>query len=435
MIIQRDLIEQIEPFLKRREFIAIVGPRQAGKTTFLKIIKDYLLKRLKIPENLIKIITFEDRKLLAQFDSDPVDFVRSYYHPSQTNRTFYFMIDEFQYAKEGGQKLKLVYDTIEDIKIIITGSSSLDIKAQVGKYLVGRMLTFHIYPFNFGEFLRAKNKRLEKVYQEKNKEVIKWLFGHTHIRQKRGRDIFTLEMIKYYEEFCIWGGYPAVVLSKTIRERQKILNDIYNNYILKDIKGLLELATEKNLFSLTQYLSTQIGNILTYQNLGQACGLNYRQVKKHLNILKETFVSQEIRPFFKNRQKELSKNPKIFFTDMGFRNNLVENMNSLDKHSDAGAIIENTVFIRLNEISQGMGKINFWRTKAGAEVDFIFYAQGDNIPIEIKFSEFKKEKISKSFMSFINFFHPKRGIILTKDYWGKTIRDKTEILFAPVYYL
>ena len=248
-------------------------------------------------------------------------------------------------------------------------------------------------------------------------------------------DIFGKEIFRYYEDFCIWGGYPAVILSETIEEKKKLLAEIYNNYVLKDIKGLLELATERNLLSLSQYLATQIGNLLVYQNLAQASELNYRQLKKHLNILKETFLIWELRPFFKNRQKELSKNPKIFFVDMGFRNNLMENMNSLDKRSDAGAIIENAVFIRLKQLCQDAGNINFWRTKAGAEVDFIIHVKGKILPIEVKFSKFRKEQISKSFLSFVNSFRPDKGIVLTKDFWGTVKKGKTEILFAPAYYI
>ncbi|MCD6473265.1 AAA family ATPase [Candidatus Aerophobetes bacterium] len=104
-------------FLKRREFIAVIGPRQAGKTTFLEIIREYLLRELKISRDLIQIVTFEDRRLLMEFEADPVSFVYSYF-PVQSSETAYFMIDEFQYADEDGQKLKLVYATIRGIKII-----------------------------------------------------------------------------------------------------------------------------------------------------------------------------------------------------------------------------------------------------------------------------------------------------------------------------
>lgn len=434
MIYKRDLIDRIKPFLKRREFIAIIGPRQAGKTTLLGIIKDCLSKGFGVSEDFIRTVTFEDRRLLAQFEADPVLFAQSYF-PTGANRTAYLLIDEFQYAEEGGQKLKLIYDTVENLKVIVTGSSSLDIKYQVGKYLVGRVLTFTLYPFNFAEFLRVKDTRLEQIYIRKNKEIVAWLTNQTKPDQKSGNDLFCLEINRLYEDFCIWGGFPAVVMSENREVRWKVLTDIYNNYILKDIKGLLELSTDKNLFTLSQYLATQTGNLVVYQNLSQISGLNYRQLKKHLRILTETLVFREVRPFYQNRQKELSKTPKIFFLDLGFRNYLMENMNSLEKRSDAGAIVENVVFIRLCEIRNEIARINFWRTKAGAEVDFVFQVNEKHIPIEVKFSNFDKPIVRKSFASFVNAFSPERGLILTKNYWDVVSKNGTKILFAPACYL
>lgn len=435
MIIQRDLLHKIKQFIKRDDFISIIGPRQAGKTTFLEILQGYLIEGLKVKKNLIHSITFEDRRLLMEFEADAVSFVRSFI-PAGVKERFYLMIDEFQYAQDGGQKLKLIYDTIKGIKIIITGSSSLDIKAKVGKFMVGRMLNFYLYPFNFREYLRAHNGRLEKIYTENNDKVTDYLFNGKQIKIKSGQDLWHEEFIQEYEKFSVWGGYPIVVLAKSEPERKKLLSDIYNNYILKDIKTLLELATEKNLFLLSQYLATQVSNIIVYQNLSQACALGYRNLKAHLNILDETFICREVKPFFRNRQKELSKNPKIYFLDMGFRNNLMENMNGLDKRSDAGAIVENSCFIRLNELCEGLNKINFWRTKAGAEVDFILHRY-DNIvlPIEIKYSKLTEEKLSKSFMSFINSFKPSQAAVLTKNYWGRAKLGNAEVSFIPIYYL
>lgn len=434
MIYPRDLIKKIEPFLSRREFISIIGPRQSGKTTFLEILRGHLLGKSRVEKKQISYITFEDRKLLAQFETDPISFVRSF-RPYQSEGTLYLMIDEFQYAEGGGQKLKLIYDTMKNLKIIVTGSSSLEIKAKVAKFMVGRMLSFYLYPFSFGEYLATKDNRLEKIYRENYEKIILWLLEGKIVHPKKGVDVFFEEMIRHFEDYCLWGGYPAVTLAPNRTERLKILGDIYDNYILKDIKGLIELATENNLYLLSQFLATQVGNIINYQNLGQASHLNYRQLKKHLNILKETFICQEVRPFFKNRQKELSKNPKVYFYDMGFRNNLLENMSSLDKRPDAGAIIENTIFIKLNELREGQQKVNFWRTKAGAEVDFILQVKGRPVPIEVKFSPFAKEQISRSLASFIESFKPENAAVLTKNYWGSIRKGDTKVLFFPVYYL
>jgi hypothetical protein len=434
VLIQRDLIRKIKLFIKRNEFISIIGPRQSGKTTFLEMLKEYLIEELKVNKELIQSLTFEDRKLLMEFEADAVSFIRSFVPPG-AKKKFYLMIDEFQYAQDGGQKLKLIYDTVKGIKIIITGSSSLEIKAKVGKFMVGRLLNFYLYPFNFRECLRAHNERLERIYAQTHEKVINYLLKEKQFKIKSGQDLFYKEFIQEYERFSIRGGYPAVVLAKAEPEHRKLLGDIYNNYILKDIKTLLELATEKNLFLLSQYLATQIGNTVVYQNLSQTSGLDYRKLKRHLNILEETFICSQIQPFFKNRQKELSKNPKIYFIDMGFRNNLMENMNSLDKRPDAGAIIENSCFIRLNELSEGINRINFWRTKAGAEVDFILHAGDSVIPMEVKYSPFTGNKISKGFMSFIDSFKPGHAAVLTKNYWGQTKKGKTKILFIPIYYL
>lgn len=110
-------------------------------------------------------------------------------------------------------------------------------------------------------------------------------------------------------------------------------------------------------------------------------------------------------------------------------------MNKLDKRSDAGAQIENAVFIRLNELREGFNKINFWRTKTGAEVDFILHIKDNIVPIEVKYSSFNSEKISKSLASFLDSFNPRYAIVLTKNYWSFLKRDGTNILFMPVFYL
>lgn len=434
-IIQRNLISQIKVFLDKKEYIAIIGPRQAGKSVFLDLIKNYLVENKNVNSRSIKQITFEDRILLNQFDSDPVTFVNSYKSSVSSGDIFYLMIDEFQYSINGGQKLKLIYDTISNIKIIITGSSSLDIKAQVGKYMVGRILTFYLYPFSFEEFLSAKNQKLFNLYEEKNNKFLSWLLKFEIIAPEAGKDIFSSDFLKLFEEFSIFGGYPRVVLSETEAEKKKILNDIYSNYILKDIKGLLELATDKNLLDLTKFLAAQTGNILVYKNLSQIARLDYRKTIEHLKILEETFVIELVKPYFKNRQKELVKNPKVYFIDTGFRNGLMENMSSFSKRSDAGALVENIVFLRLKIILENFNKINFWRSKAGAEVDFIIDLNGEILPIEVKFSEFDKPETSRSLASFIKSFKTKRALVLTKDYFG-SVKTKTgcEVLFYPIYY-
>ncbi len=228
--------------------------------------------------------------------------------------------------------------------------------------------------------------------------------------------------------------YPAVIIKKNKDIRIKILNDILNNYILKDIKGLLELATEDNLFAIATKLAIQIGNIINYNEISQNTSLNYRNLKKHLKILKETFICEELKPFFTNRSKELSKNPKIYFLDTGFRNSLIDDMRLMEKRQDAGQIAENVIYRRLKELLNEHHKINYWRTKAGAEVDFILRIEDKLIPVEVKYSQIDEMKLSRSFINFINSFKPQRGIIITKNFIGMQKVNGTKVLYMPVYY-
>jgi predicted AAA+ superfamily ATPase len=430
--IQRDIIGEIEPYLKRREYVAVVGPRQCGKTTLFEMIKAHLIGKLGADANNVHLVTFEDRRLLRQFEEDPVSFVQSFRRAE--GNMLYLMLDEFQYTRNGGQKLKLVYDTVRDLKILVTGSSSLEIRAGVGAYMVGRMLTFHLYPFSFRECLRAADARFERIYYSKRTLVSNWLNGD-EVTVSPEADPFRDDMARLYEQHCIWGGYPAVVLSRTEREKAKILAGVYNSYVLKDIKGLLELDTERSLFLLSQHLAVQIGNIIVYQSLGRIADLNFRQLKRHLRILKDTYVCTDVPPFFANRRKELVKNPKIYFFDTGFRNFLMENMGAIQKRPDGGSLVENAVYIRLVQIKKEVERVHFWRTKAGAEVDFVLKKGVQVFPIEVKYASYCESRVPRGMISFIESFKPTRGLVLTRDYWGMKKIGSTDILFAPVYYL
>ena len=155
-LITREIEEDIAKWLNSKEIIAIRGTRQCGKTTLLLKISKILQDR-KINKNNIHLLTFEDDIEKEKFEKNPIEYIS--YYITDTKSKHFFLLDEVQYIKNAGKLLKLVYDKIEDIKIIITGSSTLDL-IEIGSYLVGRVLFFEMYPFSFLEFLmtRPKNK-------------------------------------------------------------------------------------------------------------------------------------------------------------------------------------------------------------------------------------------------------------------------------------
>jgi len=414
MYVHRELEKIIKPFLKRKEILGIVGARQVGKTTFLK----YLFSELKKTKK-IEFLTFEREKDLSLFES--IEDFKEYYKDYEI-----LIIDEFHYAKEGGKKLKYLFDTTKT-KFIISGSSSLELTFETGKYLVGRMIKFYLFPFSFREFLSFKNKTLFNLLDSRFKDIFSQKINF--------KDFFGEELNsrlrKYFEEYLIFGGYPAVALAKTEKEKIKILESILENYLLKDIKGLLDLKTKEELMKICEFLSTQIGNLLNYQELSNISNLKYQDVLKHLEILKNTFIVDLLKPFYKNPRTELVKTPKVYFLDNGFRNYLLLDFRKPEKRDDLGKLVENFVFSSLKR--QEEIKLNYWRTKSKAEVDFVLQKNGEIIPIEVKYSF--SPSIGKSFYSFIEKFSPKRGFILTQGFCGIKKIKSTKIYFVPVYYL
>ncbi len=416
MYINRQLEKKIAPFLDKKEAISIIGPRQAGKTTLLKHIEENLIKKKK----KVKFITFEKRSDLAVFQEKIEDF------KDLISGYDCVIIDEFQYAKDGGQKLKYLYDTAQT-KFIISGSSSLELTFQTGKYMVGRMADFKLLPFSFREFLSHKNKELFDLLEKR--------IGSAFIFDFNLKDGFGAEINQrlsaLLEEYAIYGGYPAVVLSGSDQEKRKMLENIVEKYLLRDIKSLLSLATEDELVKLSKFLASQIGNMVKYEELSNAAGLAYKEVIKHLNILEKTFIIRLIKPYFTNRRVELTKNPKNYFIDLGLRNYLLADFRSVESRNDLGAIMENYGYNLLSVLELATD-LKYWRTKSKAEVDFVVEREQNVFPIEIKYVS--KRTIGKSLYSFIDKFNPPAAVILTKDYLGEEKIKNTAVKFIPLSY-
>lgn len=417
MYIPRTIEQTIKPFLSRKEAIAIVGPRQVGKTTLLQRLYEQLIAKKKT----VRFITFEKKADLELFQNSPEDFQKLI----EGHHTV--IIDEFQYAKDGGKQLKYLYDTTR-VKFILSGSSSLDLTFQTGKYMVGRLLEFTLLPLSFREFLSFADPELYRIV-EKDIDPIAAMRGST--RGGFAQEL-NARLSAQLERFVVYGGYPAVVTSRAEVERKKVLEGILDTYLLRDIKALLHLATDDALLALARALATQIGNLISYRELSALTGLSYTEILKHLRILEKTFIITLLKPFFRNRRTELAKNPKGYFVDFGIRNALLSDFRSLLHRGDKGAIMENYALSALQKLGLP-SPVRYWRTKSKAEVDFVVEWEQELLPIEVKYTT--RKSIGKSFYSFIEKFRPKRGVILTNTYRGEEKIHSTRVQFIPLSYL
>jgi len=429
-IYERELLGELKKWAGRREIFAIKGPRQSGKTTLLKILAEWLENERGVNPKNIVFLTFEDKEILEKFTMAPKEFVKSFVE--REGERYYFLLDEFHYVKDGGQKLKLLYDTMENSKFIITGSSSLEIIA-LSKFLVGRVFSFHLFPFNLHEFLNAKDKRIAKVRKEKSDALKNFILEGKEF--KFGKDIFLGDVLKFFEEYAIFGGYPEAIKGENAEAKRMVLKNIYETYIGREIVELLRIPDIFKFRKLVSLLSSQAGSLINYSQLALACDSYYKEITGLLNVLEETYVIKLVRPFHKNIRTELRKNPKVYFIDLGLRNYAVNNFNGLEPRSDRGTLVENYAFLALFNLVKDFGKVNYWRTLGKAEVDFVLSIGEEVVPVEVKYSSFKEPKISRSFRSFLATYRPSRGVVLTKNFWGELKISGTKVKFVPACYL
>lgn len=419
--IERELYPQILDWLKEREIVAVAGPRQAGKTTLLLRLKEHLQNQNAV------LLNFEDSEILKSFSRSPREFIELY---AKKGEKSYFLLDEFQYVKNAGKILKLLFDEYPKIKFIITGSSSLKIR-QIASFLVGRVVFFYLYPLSFAEYLSYKDGALYQLWLKFN-QAFKSFLGEKP--ESLPTLLFEDRLLKSLENYITFGGYPAIVTSDPDKKGGR-LQGLVETYIEKDIIKFLQIGNYLEFRDFTGLLASRIGNLVNYSSLGRDAALSYREVKKFLGALEKTFVVRRVAPYFTNKASEIRKAPKVYFVDSGLRNCLTDDFRDLAPRPDKGALAENFVFQNLL-YRRETEKLNFWRTRQGAEVDFILKSRGELIPIEVKYQNFSGPKLSRSFKNFLK-LHPEltKGVVLTKDFVGTSQFGETHILFLPIYFV
>lgn len=395
MLIQRQLPDQLKEHLKQKEISLILGPRQSGKTTLILKLKEELEKKNQ-KTAYFNLDRFEDLEL---FRTQKTLLKKIQFEYGQ-EKAFVF-IDEIQRLKNAGLFLKGLYDYLSPHKFIVTGSGSLELKENIVEPLTGRKKVFYLYPLSFGEFFGFRTGRsiddFNQFYQiDKN------------------------EAERILDEYLVFGGYPKVVLAKTQKEKQDVLQEIYSSYLEKDVKALLGVEKDLAYQHLLKYLAAETGSLLKKSEVSRNLGLNIKTLNRYLFLLEKTFVIQTIRPFWKNPTKELTKTPRVYFLDLGLRNFIVGRLVPFFQRDDRGRVFENFVFRQLVD-KQPIFGIWFWRTDKGAEVDFVLQEKQEVLPIEVKAGKEKIGIVGKSMLAFMGRYQAEKGIIV---HWGKEKRVK-----------
>ncbi|PJA86141.1 MAG: hypothetical protein CO142_01780 [Candidatus Moranbacteria bacterium CG_4_9_14_3_um_filter_44_28] len=364
MLYKREIISEIEKYLFTDDIVVLHGARQVGKTHILYFLDELLKKQKK----QTAYIDLEDSRYVSILDAGIKSFTNLLEEEGLFDREksvkkkekIFVFIDEIQYLKNPSSFLKLISDHHKDIKLIVSGSSSFEIKDKFSDSLVGRTVNFEIFNLSFSEFLLFKNYHFQrgKVYTKKKTNELKDLF----------------------REYALFGGYPKIVLTPQTEKKEKYLQQIIDTYIRKDIRDLADIKDIDKFNNLLGVLASQSGNMLNVTELSNTCKIAKSTVERYLFIIENTYIIKLVHPYSKNIRSELFKVPKIYFYDTGLMQMLW--LKNLQKEI-IGNVFETSIFSELVKIYD-KDAVLYWRTKDKKEIDFIVRKNNSYIPIEAK---------------------------------------------------
>lgn len=376
-------------FHSYKETIILLGARQVGKTT--------LVKKLFPKARFLTLDNESSRSILEKYD------ISSYTRLLEANDKI-IIIDEIQELRDPGRAAKIFYDQMPNIKLIITGSSALNIKNKTSESLAGRKIDYLIFPLTLSEYLVQQGLENELTYSPLLKIV---------------ENSLPKEIIKLYDHKTIlgnlltYGQYPAMMRHPS---QISYLQNLIDSAVFKDLLELKLLENKKAALSLLRLLAHQIGSLVNYVDLANRLNIDQRTVKRYIELFEQSFIIFSLKPYSTSQRDEIGKMSKIYFYDLGLRNALINNFEYIDNRGDAGALFENFIISELykyNSYGNFGFHFNYWRTKSGSEVDLVLSkSDGTLLAIEIKS---QSQRVNRSFVA----RYPKAKLtVITKDnYW------------------
>ncbi len=324
----RSLENTIQSRFHLQKVSLLIGARRVGKTALLQKIRD-------TSDQKILWLNGEDADVEKILENRTITNYKNLLQGYDI-----LMIDEAQYIQDIGRKLKLMIDEIKPLHIVVTGSSALDI-SQSGEPLVGRTLTYYLYPLAQMELTQTEN---------------------------------VLQTKQLLEDRLIYGSYPELVFMKTQDEKKRYLQELVNTYLLKDILAFERVQNPQKLKDLLVLIAMQIGSEVSLDELGKNLQLSKNTVERYLDLLSKVFVIYQRKGYSKNLRKEIAKSNRWYFYDNGIRNYLMSNMQALALRQDVGMLWENYFLserIKINGYKEKHVESYFWRTYDQQEIDLI----------------------------------------------------------------
>jgi len=373
---------------QKKKVNLVVGPRQCGKSTLIW----HTLSNMT--PNVVYVNANE--LILREWCTSPALLLEDLKGLIDTPEALF--LEEVQYIENSGLFLKGLVDLHPGFSIFATGSSSFHLHDMRRESLAGRAERLQLFPFSLNEWRQAQVSRSSSIVEQ-----------------------FTMEQLL---RMLVFGSYPEVCFAE---QPESLLNRLVEAFVIRDASDTFRIQYVSKFRKLMTLMAVQIGNLVNFSALASDTGLNVKTVENYSYILQESGIIKLIPPFVGGKRAEIKSAPKLFFVDNGIRNLLVNQFNDFEIRADKGALFENWVFSELLKHASYNDQLYYWRSKAGAEVDFIRQQGADIDCFEAKAGNLKGPTLSRSARSFIEAYQPRTFYIVNLNFRAQDTIEKTHL--------
>ena len=387
----------------------ITGPRRVGKTflCFQKIHE--LIKKGISKENILYI---KDDKLINDNSNDLEKLFETYLENSKINKkqNIFLFLDEIQVVTNWDAWIRKIYDVKENVRLILTGSSSKLLSREISTNLRGRVYNIEVLPLSFNEYLYWKNQKLD----------IKSIL-------QGGKD--SLISKKYFKEYLFKGGYPAIFKNPELKD--EVLQNYYDSMIFKDIIERYKIMNVKKLQILAKLIFESTSKEISYTRLSNKLksigfSIGKSTIINYISYFEEAYLFFQVFKYEYSLSKQLGSIKKVYCIDNGLLNSI-----SFKFSDDFGKLMENLIFL---ELYRRKNKIFYNRDKF--ECDFLIQDKNkivNAIQVCYNLNEENKNREINGLLEAMEKFKLKEGLILTYDNEDKIVIDKKQIIIKPVW--
>ncbi|WP_375444960.1 ATP-binding protein [uncultured Fibrella sp.] len=374
-MIERLLERQLRSRWNSGKALVVTGPRQVGKTT--------LLHKLCVEEGDYLLLNADEADVRALLENTSVTRLRQLIGSKKT-----VFVDEAQRVRNIGLTLKLITDQMPDVRLLVSGSSALDLASEINEPLTGRKFDFHLYPISWQE-----------------------LVGN----------VGFLAAKQQLETRLLFGFYPDVVTN--VGDERSILQQLSSSYLYKDLLTFGGIRRPEVLDKLLVVLALQVGSEVSYNELARTIQIDKATIETYIGLLEKAFIVFRLQPFSRNLRHEISSSRKIYFYDNGIRNAILADFKPVALRTDIGALWENFLISERQKVLHYGGqwaRTYFWRTHQQQEIDYLEEKDGAIDAWEFKWNPNAKVRFAKPF---IETYSPGHTTVIHRDNFDGFVTD------------